>query len=143
MPAVAPTSYRLAAAAYSLHMALERELHATLAELDLTIALSDALWQLDPALGPLSRRALADRLHCHPSNVTFLVDRLEERRLVSRSRADRDRRVKVLALTPTGIEVRDRLIATLAESSLFSGLNRAERRELADLLGRCVDFGGE
>ena len=49
----------------------------------------------------------------------------------------------MLALTPTGIEVRDRLIATLAESSLFSGLTRAERRELADLLGRCVDFGRE
>jgi MarR family transcriptional regulator, organic hydroperoxide resistance regulator len=134
-------AYRLALAAYGLHTALEAQLHETLAELDLTMPLSDALWQLDPALGPLSRRELAERLHCDPSNVTFLVDRLERRRLVSRARAAGDRRVTTLALTAAGIDVRARLIATVAGSSMFGALTRAERGELTGLLERCADAG--
>ena len=131
-------NYQLAQLAYELHAALERHLHDTLEELDLTVALADALWQLDPALSPLSRRELADRLRCDPSNVTFLVNRLEQRRLISRARAAGDRRVKALALTQAGVEVRNRLIATLAQSPMFSQLTGTQRRHLADLLGRCV-----
>jgi MarR family transcriptional regulator, organic hydroperoxide resistance regulator len=134
-------TYQLAHAAYGLHAALERHLHDTLEELDLTVSLSDALWQLDPALGPLSRRELAERLRCDPSNVTFLVNRLEQRRLVSRARVGTDRRVKALALTPAGVVVRTRLIATIAESSMFSELTSTQQRQLADLLQRCVGFG--
>jgi MarR family transcriptional regulator, organic hydroperoxide resistance regulator len=131
--------YELAQAAYAVHTALEHELHDTLAALDLTIPLADVVWQLDPALGPLSRRELAARLHCDPSNVTFLVDRLERRRFVARARVQSDRRVKALALTPAGVEIRNRLISTLAESAMFAGLTREEQRQLADLLGRCAD----
>ena len=133
-----PPTYELAQLAYELHAALERHLHDTLEELDLTFALADALWQLDPALGPLSRRDLAERLRCDPSNVTFVVNRLERRRLVIRARGSRDRRVKALTLTQAGIEVRHRLIATLAQSPMFSKLTNAQRRQLAGLLGRCV-----
>jgi MarR family transcriptional regulator, organic hydroperoxide resistance regulator len=132
-----PLSHRLAHAAYELHAGLERSLHDTLVELDLTLPLADALWQLDPALGPLSRRELAERLACDPSNVTFLVNRLEERRLVSRAPGGSDRRVKELALTPAGTRARDRLIATLAGSSMFTRLTATQQRRLADLLERC------
>jgi DNA-binding MarR family transcriptional regulator len=131
--------YELAQAAYAVHTGLERELHDTLAELNLTIPLADAVWRLDPELGPLSRRELAERLHCDPSNVTFLVDRLERRGLVVRARVEADRRVTVLALTAAGVKVRNRLIATLAESAMFARLTRAEQRQLAELLGRCAD----
>jgi MarR family transcriptional regulator, organic hydroperoxide resistance regulator len=135
----APLAYRLAEAAYELHAALEGHLHDTLVELDLTIPLADAIWQLDPKLAPASRRELARRLHCDPSNVTFLVDRLESRRLLTRARAKSDRRIQSLALTPAGIEVRERLIATIADSSMFTSLTRAQQKQLADLLQRCVD----
>jgi DNA-binding MarR family transcriptional regulator len=131
--------YRLAQAAYALHTALEAHVHDTLEELNLTVPLADALWQLDPAHGPVSRRALAERLRCDPSNVTYLIDRLEQRRLVNRSRAD-DRRVTALALTPAGIEARDRLITTIAESPLFRELTSAEQRQLTDLLQRCAAY---
>jgi MarR family transcriptional regulator, organic hydroperoxide resistance regulator len=133
-----PLTYQLAQLAYALHAAVESHLHDTLEELDLTLTLADALWQLDPALGPLSRRELAERLGCDPSNVTFLVDRLERRRLVTRARGTRDRRVKALTLTPAGVEVRNRLIATIAESPIFSQLTNTQRRQMAGLLGRCV-----
>ena len=134
----APLAYRLAEATYELHAALERHLHDTLVKLDLTIPLSDAIWQLDPKLGPVSRRELAERLQCDPSNVTFLVDRLESRGLLTRARARSDRRIKALALTPAGIELRDRLIATIADSSMFTSLTSAQQKQLADLLQRCV-----
>ena len=133
-----PLAHELARAAYALHASLESALHDTLAELDLTLPLADALWHLDPALGPLSRRDLAERLRCDPSNVTFLVNRLEERRLVRRAHAATDRRVKALALTPAGTRARGRLIATIAESTMVTGLTATQQRELADLLGRCV-----
>jgi MarR family transcriptional regulator, organic hydroperoxide resistance regulator len=137
----AALDHELARAVYQLHATLERQLHDTLAELELTISLADTLWQLDPAAGPLSRRQLADRLGCDPSNVTFLVDRLEQRSLVTRARAGEDRRVKALALTPAGIAIRNRLIATLAESPMFSRLTTAQQRELARLLRLCVEPG--
>ena len=133
-----PLTHRLAQLAYALHAAVESHLHDTLEELDLTLPLADALWQLDPALGPLSRRELAERLGCDPSNVTFLVTRLERRRLVSRARGSRDRRVKALTLTPAGVEVRNRLIATIAASPIFGQLTNTQRRQLVGLLGRCV-----
>jgi DNA-binding MarR family transcriptional regulator len=135
--------YELAQAAYAVHTALEHELHETLLELHLTIPLADVVWQLDPKLGPLSRRELAEALRCDPSNVTFLVDRLERRRLVARTRVRSDRRVKALALTPAGVEVRRHLIATLAESALFARLTLPEQQQLADLLARCANESRE
>jgi DNA-binding MarR family transcriptional regulator len=142
-PANRPTeiAQRLAQAAYELHASVERDLHETLVDLDLTDALADALWQLDPALGPLSRRELAERLHCDPSNVTFLVDRLERKRLVTRAQASRDRRVRALALTPAGSQARSRLIETVARSYMFRRLTAAQQRQLAELLRRCVEPG--
>jgi DNA-binding MarR family transcriptional regulator len=109
-----------------------------LRELDVTVPLGDLLWRLDPEVGPASRRELAERLRCDPSNVTFVVNRLPERRLVSRGRAGDDRRVIALELTAAGVRVRDRLIATIAESSMFDDLAIVERRQMVGLLSRCV-----
>jgi DNA-binding MarR family transcriptional regulator len=44
--------------------------------------------------------SLARSLHCHDSNVTGLVDRLEQRGLIERQSNPNDRRVKLIALTP-------------------------------------------
>jgi DNA-binding MarR family transcriptional regulator len=138
VPPEVSINHRLAEAAYALHTNVERSLGGVLRELDLTIPLVDVLWRLDPAAGPVSRRELAERLRCDPSNVTFLVDRLSQRRLVSRARAGDDRRVTALELTAAGVRVRDRLIATIAESSMFNDLVIAERRQMVGLLSRCV-----
>ena len=143
VPEPRPAAYELAQAAYALHAALEAQLHDTLEALDLTMPLSDALWQLDPARCPMPRRALADRLRCDPSNITFLADRLQQRRLLTRARDDNDRRVQTLTLTPAGIQARQRLIQAIAESSIFSDLTAAEQRQLTNLLHRCVPPAGE
>jgi DNA-binding MarR family transcriptional regulator len=136
-----PLDHGLARAAYDLHVRVEACLHDVLGELDLSIALADALWHLDPAGGALSRRALAERLRCHPSNVTFLADRLEQSGLVSRVRSADDRRANELTLTPPGVAARNRLLAAVAESSIFKELSAGEQQQLAALLRRCVGRG--
>jgi DNA-binding MarR family transcriptional regulator len=61
-----------------------------------------ALMVLD-ADGPVPMRHLADALVCSTPNVTGLVDRMEERGLVERSRDTDDRRVVHVRLTPAGL----------------------------------------
>src|SRR5947209_20072781 len=62
---------------------------ATAAELDLAPAQAVALKELQVER-PLSMRELAERMRCHPSNITGLVDRLEARGLVARIPDPRD-----------------------------------------------------
>jgi DNA-binding MarR family transcriptional regulator len=52
---------------------------------------------------------IAERMINHDPDITRLVDRLERRGLVSRSREGRDRRVITTRITPAGME----LLATL------------------------------
>lgn len=81
-----------------------------------------ALSLLDPEQ-PRPMRAMAEALACDASMVTALVDRLEEKGLVRRRPSDEDRRVKILVLTPRGVDLRRRL-----GEALFS-----PPRELLDL----------
>src|SRR5918912_2526956 len=82
---------------------------AALAELDLTFPQAHMLRLLEPGR-PLPMSALAERLVCDASNVTGLADRLEARGLVVRQPAERDRRVKALAITPAGAALRKRVL---------------------------------
>jgi len=138
-----PVGLLLADALYSVFNALQHSVNGLLAELNLTESLADALWQLDPASGPLSRRMLAERLHCDPSNVTFLVDRLEERGLAQRVENPHDRRVKGVSLTAAGIVTRDRLLSAAADSPLFAGLSPDEQQQLIDLLSQCLQTAAD
>jgi DNA-binding MarR family transcriptional regulator len=110
-----------------------------LAEVDLTEPLANALWQLGPDERPLSRRQLAQRLDCDPSNVTFLVDRLEEKGLVKRAVGQHDRRVKAVSLTPAGATVRKRLVAASAAAPVFAVLTKTQKQQLTALLGVCLE----
>ena len=60
-------------------------------------------------------RDLARYMHCDPSYITSLADRLEERHLALRRPSLRDRRLKELVLTDAGREAQDRLRAAILE----------------------------
>lgn len=60
--------------------------------------------------------ALAGGWGCDASNVTWLVDRLEEHGLVERRAHPTDRRVRTVALTPKGVQVRDQVEAMIYEA---------------------------
>lgn len=79
------------------------------ADVGLTVASLKTLLSLDPD-APKSMRALADDWKCDASNVTWLVDRLEERELVERRTLPSDRRVKTVALTPAGEGLRAEIV---------------------------------
>jgi DNA-binding MarR family transcriptional regulator len=87
----------------------------------------------------LPMSALADELHCDASNVTGIVDRLEERGLIERRPDPADRRVKRLALTDAGARLRVRMLDRLHEPpAQLSRLSRAEQRTLRDLLEKAL-----
>jgi DNA-binding MarR family transcriptional regulator len=84
-----------------------RARYSTIAEsLDLTTAQAKALAVLQPDR-PLPMRALAKLIHQDPSNLTAVVDRLEERGLIERRGSTDDRRVKGLLITPAGLALAD------------------------------------
>jgi DNA-binding MarR family transcriptional regulator len=62
------------------------------------------LWALKTisATGGLSLGELSKKMYLHPSTVTGVVDRLEKKGYVSRDRAQKDRRVVKVQLTPLG-----------------------------------------
>jgi MarR family transcriptional regulator, organic hydroperoxide resistance regulator len=89
---------------------------------------------------PLPMGRLASTLSCDASNVTGLVDRLESRGLVERRPSPRDRRVKVLQLTPAGARLRAQLLRRMTGGSLpLSRLSIAQQRALVKILETLVD----
>jgi DNA-binding MarR family transcriptional regulator len=102
-----------------------------------------ALRVLDPE-HPLPMRELAAHLHCDSSNVTGLVDRLTAQGLVERREAPHDRRVRMLAVTPEGARVRDRLRAMMLEVPPgLADLDLADQRTLRDVMRRARGVGGD
>ena len=60
--------------------------------------------------------------NCDPSNITGIVDGLEQRNLAARFPDKNDRRIKMVKLSPSGKQLRQSLIKLLVEdqkSSLF------------------------
>ena len=137
-PEVLPLIDQLVEQAYTFSAAIARWSAAVLAELELTEALGDVLWQLGAVGEAVPMRDLADRLHCDPSNVTFLADRLEERGLIERRPDLSDRRVKLLALTTAGLAVRTRIVQAAATRSPLARLSPADQQRLSRLLDKCL-----
>jgi DNA-binding MarR family transcriptional regulator len=79
---------------------------------------------------------IANRMITRDPDITRLLDRLEKRRLISRSRETRDRRRVLTRITPEGL----RLVARLDEPVLkahrrqLGHLGRERLRKLAELL---------
>lgn len=88
---------------------------------------------------PCRMRDLAELLHCDPSNVTGLVDRVERRNLVRRDNDPADRRSKRLELTEHGRAVRAELQRRVLDGlPITAGLSVHQAEQLRDLLGTIV-----
>ena len=88
---------------------------------------------------------IAGLLSIGKSAVTKSVDRLEERRWVTRHRDTDDRRTVHAVLTPAGAEVFHRaqpVFAGAVLSHLCGPLTTAEVRQLRRLLGKLLRPGG-
>jgi MarR family transcriptional regulator, organic hydroperoxide resistance regulator len=90
--------------------------------------------------GPRKMSELAQALFCDNSNVTGIVDRLEERGLVRREAAEGDRRVKMLVLTKTGERMRVEITKRMAEPPApIASLSEKDQKALRDILQRAVE----
>jgi DNA-binding MarR family transcriptional regulator len=143
--ASAPASTRLgpAAEAWSLITELFQaharpRWQAVAGELGLSPPQAMALLRLDPDAGMPMRR-LACALHCDSSNVTGIVDRLEDRGLVERRPDATDRRVKLLLLTGSGADLRALLVRRLADPPApLRRLSAGDQRVLRDIMRRAL-----
>ena len=111
---------------------------AIASEFELAPAQLGALKALDPD-DPVPMRDLAHALACDNSNVTGIIDRLEDRGLVERRAAPHDRRVKMLVVTPAGAEVRARVKARMEEApEALKRLSASEQEQLRDLMRKAL-----
>jgi len=107
---------------------------AIASEFDLAPGQMAALKTLDPD-APMPMRDLAQSLACDNSNVTGIVDRLEERGLVERRASDSDRRVKMLWVTADGRRLRDQVKGRLeTPPDALRDLSDEDAAKLRDLL---------
>jgi MarR family transcriptional regulator, organic hydroperoxide resistance regulator len=126
---------------HELFHASRRRFLAIASEFELSPPQVRALGVLDPGR-PLPMSELAEALHCDNSNVTGIVDRLEDRGLVERRSATHDRRVKMLVVTPKGAEVREQLAVRLDEAPPpLAALPLEDQRALRDIMRRALDRG--
>ena len=108
------------------------------------LGLSPRAWGVLSTLaesGPLPQIELATVTGTDRTAMVYLLDELEERRLVERVRNPEDRRSFLIHLTATGTETQRQAAAALAQQAetLLKPLDAAERRQLIDLLTRVAD----
>ena len=117
------------------HRAIEAHAAAHAAAHDLTLAEFGALEALyhrgDMLLSDLQRRILVSS-----GGITFLVDRLTRKGLVTRRRCSEDRRARFASLTPEGERLVRQIFPEHAERirAVCSALTPAEQREATVLL---------
>lgn len=119
---------------FGLLMSTAPRRNAALARRGLSPNDARALHFLDAQAGhPLG--ALAREWGCDPSNATAIVDRLERAGLAERKPMEGDRRVKLVALTPRGLAMKQELMAEfLAPPEGLLALTRSELETLERLL---------
>lgn len=119
-----------------------QEHRAYMAELHTATGLSPmevhAIRALDAEV-PTPTLELAGQIHCEPSNITTIVDRLARAGLITRAPHPDDRRVRLITLTPQGQVARGQVDAYLATPpAAINRLSAADQRALRDLLRKMV-----
>lgn len=86
---------------------------------------------------PKPMREVADYMSCNSSNLTGITDRLEDRDLVRRTADPKDRRIKLLVLTPEGEKVREQLIGRLNDPpKAMASLSDEDLDQLSSILAK-------
>jgi len=90
---------------------------------------------------PIPMNTISCILGCDASNVTGIVDRLLAHGLIRREENPKDRRVKMITLTPAGERLRSKMFEELKEYHLpgFLSLTQAQQTELGSMLTIILD----
>ena len=125
-----------------VHDGLEKQANNSLRSQDLTMSQVGVLMEL--RFSPEKQMALKElerRLHVAQSTAAGIVARLEQKGFVEGFGDAKDRRIKMLRITPAGEEccrLGDRHMAAF-EEALLAGLTEAERDTFFSLLKRTAD----
>ena len=126
---------------FAVLMSSRPQRDAVLERLGLTPNDSKALHSLDAENGQ-PMRALAQLWRTDASNATWIVDRLERKGLAERRTPPRDRRVKLVFLTPHGLKTRNDILRAFHEPPPeLSLLDRRDLDTLAAILARLPSTG--
>lgn len=101
------------------------------------------LWILERG-AEVSQQQIAALMGLDPSTLVFVLDEMEKMKLLRRSRSQRDRRVHLLAPTPSGRRLAAAGGAALKGLDLFllAALSPKERRQLLAILPRLAKAPG-
>ena len=115
---------------------LSRSLAEVLKQADLSPTQYNVLRILRGAGEGLSCGEIGKRMITHDPDITRLLDRLEKRRLVARSRDNEDRRMVLTRITAEGMKLLGALDEPVqtAHRSLLGHLSREKQRQLTELL---------
>lgn len=93
------------------------------------------------AKGPLNCTEIANRMINRDPDMTRLLDRLESKGWIERSRDGEDRRAVLASITKTGLSLLAELDEPVLESHRrqFASLDQATKRTVADALNLLLD----
>jgi DNA-binding MarR family transcriptional regulator len=112
----------------------KHQLMAVGAEFGLTGVQSMTLVLIKPDM-PSPMNNLCSIFACDASNMTGIIDGLEQKGLVSRQSSDKDRRIKVVKVEKTGADIRAQIMNRLTGGeSVFSPLSQLETDQLITLI---------
>ncbi|HTI66743.1 MAG TPA: MarR family winged helix-turn-helix transcriptional regulator [Caulobacteraceae bacterium] len=123
---------------FQLFRSQRREMMTLHSDFQMNPAQVHLLLNLEPDQGvPMSD--LAGALACDASYITGLVDKIEDRGLVQRLPNPADRRVKLIALTAEGAEIRGRLLERCSQPPTFiAALSETDKTALRDIFRRAT-----
>ncbi len=118
---------------------LSRPLAQLLKTEDLSPAQYNILRILRGSPDGLTCGEIGNRMITRDPDITRLLDRMEKRKLISRSRDEKDRRVVLTQISPAGLEVLARLDQPVRDThrKLLGRLGPKRLEELSKLLEAC------
>jgi MarR family transcriptional regulator, 2-MHQ and catechol-resistance regulon repressor len=130
-----PLAHRALEALVRAQANLTRRLAADLERVGVSATGFTMLVLLTTAGGQLELRAMRRRLGASKATATEVLDTLESRGFVGRSRLEHDRRAVSVGLTQAGLNLVTHAFPAHAERvrEAFGALDETEKRQLADL----------
>ena len=117
---------------------IERQVRKNLREdFATTLPRFDVLAQIDRAPNGMSMRELSSRLMVTSGNITPLVDRLADEKLIRRDSSAEDRRVQYVSLTAKGKRVLNKMVPAHSSwvNALMTNMDKGDALHLHKLLG--------
>lgn len=123
----------------SSHLAKER-MDARLSQYDVTPVQTHTLLYLHRHQGQAPQSEVIQHLKVKPSTANGILDRMEEKGLLSRSVSEHDARQKLITLTEKGAELQERLHQAFHETEdlMMDGLSEEEKDFLFSCLERVI-----